>query len=174
MCFFGKDRWSSNNCLLGNWWPQLFKDNSWQRGRHQLFVPIWEDTVQTHSHAHACAPVDAYLLSYNTAGPLRAQGPPGQVVHESWSLTAVTQATASQLSPAKLTFSILKSKPRRCDFLCSCAGKLFFVSLYCTWLCHHFGGTCGRSCGSSSLQVGQILLARNPIPPLVPHTVTLD
>lgn len=69
---------SCSNCPPGSWQPQLFRDNSWQSGWHQLllltlFVTVLVDTVQTHTHAHAHTPVDSYLLSYSTAGPLHAR-----------------------------------------------------------------------------------------------------
>lgn len=54
------ERWGRarnySNCPLGNCWPHLFSDNSWQSGWHQLlrtlFVTILKDTLQTHMHAH--------------------------------------------------------------------------------------------------------------------------
>lgn len=54
------ERWGRarnySNCPVGNCWPHLFSDNSWQSGWHQLlrtlFVTILKDTLQTHMHAH--------------------------------------------------------------------------------------------------------------------------
>lgn len=113
--FYGKERQgrarSCNNCPPGNWWTQLFRDNSWQSGWHQLlltlFVTVSTDTVQTHTHTHVHAhtPVDSYLLSYSTAGPPHAwasldRWPPNtpMVARHGCTTTTHSPATASQLS----------------------------------------------------------------------------
>lgn len=109
--FYGKGRQgrsrSCNNCPSGNWWLQLFRDNSWQSGWHQLlltlFVTVSVDTVQTHTHVHAHTPVDSYLLSYSTAGPPHAwasldRWPPNTPMVGRQGCTGHSPATASQLS----------------------------------------------------------------------------
>lgn len=47
---------SCTNCPADNCCPQLFRDNSWRSGWHQLlltlFVPVLVDVIHTHTHSH--------------------------------------------------------------------------------------------------------------------------